>query len=194
MIIKSFKFVTSVASSENLIKDGLPQIAFVGRSNVGKSSLINFLLGNKKIARTSSTPGRTRLVNYFLVNDSFYFVDLPGYGFAKGNKKENMSWEDLIEPYLTNNENLKCVCFLVDGEILPTELDLQMQVVLNYYRLPYIIIATKTDKIKRSIINKNKESVANKLSLGMDNVIMCSSKDNIGRTEIINKISHYLEG
>ena len=110
-IIKA-EFLKSVASGKNIINDNKEMIAFVGRSNVGKSSLLNFLVNNKNLARTSSTPGRTRLINYFLINNEFYFVDLPGYGFAKGSKEESDKWDELMDPFFTDTNGLKLVCIL----------------------------------------------------------------------------------
>ncbi len=192
MIIKDSKFVISVAESEKLLNDNIPQVAFVGRSNVGKSSLLNFLVNKKALAKTSGTPGRTRLVNYFLINNAFYFVDLPGYGFAKGTKSEVSKWDSLIEPYLTDNANLKCICMLVDCRIPPTELDVQMSVVLNYYRIPYIVIATKADKLSKSKYMQIKSMIASTLSLARDNIFVSSSSNRIGKDEILKKIETYL--
>ena len=143
MKITQSDFVTSVSSAKNIINDGKPQIAFVGRSNVGKSSLLNMLVGKNKLAKTSQTPGRTRLINYFMINDSFYFVDLPGYGYAKASKTEVNSWQSLLEPYLKNNQDLKCVCVLVDIRHKPSELDVLMIDFLSHYTIPFIIVATK---------------------------------------------------
>mgnify|MGYP004632354399 FL=1 len=192
MEIKSASFYISVADSRKVIDDEKKQIAFVGRSNVGKSSLLNALVRQKKLAKTSQTPGRTRLINYFLINNEFYFVDLPGYGFAKGNKQEVSSWQDLIEPYLVNNSKLKCVCMLVDSRLNPMETDKQMQVVLDYYKIPYIVIATKADKLTKSECGKVKSNIANSLRLGTDNIIVSSSKTNAGRKEILDKLELYL--
>lgn len=191
MIIKKAEFKTSVASKNNIIIDDRKQIAFVGRSNVGKSTLLNFLV-NKKLAKTSSTPGRTRLINYFEVNEDLYFVDLPGYGFAKGNKQEVASWDDLIEPYLVENEQLKCVCLLVDSRHEPMESDKQMSYVLNYYKIPYIVIATKCDKLPKSKHNVVKNTISSALGLGRENVIISSSDNKLGRTEILDKLDIYL--
>ena len=192
MEIKNANFYISVADSRKLVEDDKKQIAFVGRSNVGKSSLLNALVRQKKLAKTSQTPGRTRLINYFLINNEFYFVDLPGYGFAKGNKQEVSSWQDLIEPYLVNNSNLKCVCMLVDSRLNPMDSDKQMQVVLDYYKIPYIVIATKADKLTKSECGKVKSTIANALGLGTDNIIVSSSKTNAGRKEILDKLELYL--
>ena len=192
MEIKSASFYISVADSRKVVADEKKQIAFVGRSNVGKSSLLNALVRQKKLAKTSQTPGRTRLINYFLINNEFYFVDLPGYGFAKGNKQEVSSWQDLIEPYLVNHPKLKCVCMLVDSRLNPMETDKQMQIVLDHYKIPYIVIATKADKLTKSECGKVKSNIANSLRLGTDNIIVSSSKTNAGRKEILDKLELYL--
>lgn len=193
MEIKSAKFVTSVSNSKNILKDGVQEIAFVGRSNVGKSSLINMLVKNKKLAKTSSTPGRTRLINYFLINENLHFVDLPGYGFAKASKKEVEGWQSMIEPYLIDNPQLKCVCMLVDSRYDPTEQDKQMLKFLNYYQIPFIIIATKCDKFGKSQIKPQMQKIANVLAVGKDNVYPSSSDKMIGREDILNKMDQFLE-
>jgi len=192
MEIKSAKFVTSVSNSKNILKDGINEIAFVGRSNVGKSSLINMLVKQKKLAKTSSTPGRTRLINYFLVNDDLYFVDLPGYGYAKASKAEVGGWQSMIEPYLIDNPQLKCVCMLVDSRYEPTEQDKQMIKFLNYYQLPFIIIATKCDKFGKSQIKPQMQKIANALCVGKDNVFASSSDKMLGRNEILAKLDQFL--
>ena len=193
MEIRSAKFVTSVSNSKNILKDGKKEIAFVGRSNVGKSSLINMLVKQKKLAKTSSTPGRTRLINYFLVNEDLYFVDLPGYGYAKASKSEVGGWQSMIEPYLIDNPQLKCVCMLVDSRYDPTEQDKQMLKFLNYYQIPFIIIATKCDKFGKSQIKPQMQKIANVLAVGKDNVYPSSSDKMIGREEILTKMDQFLE-
>lgn len=192
MEIKSAKFQTSVADSKNILADGRSEIAFVGRSNVGKSSLINMLTKNGKLCKTSSTPGRTRLINYFLINDDFYFVDLPGYGYAKASKSEVSNWQGMIEPYLIDNSQLKCVCMLVDSRFEPTEQDKQMMTFLNYYQIPFIIIATKCDKFGKSQIKPQMLKIANCLGVGKDNVFASSSEKIIGRLEILEKLDQFL--
>jgi GTP-binding protein len=192
MEIKNAKFLTSVADSRKMLVDEKKQIAFVGRSNVGKSSLINMLLKNGKLAKTSSTPGRTRLINYFQANDDVYFVDLPGYGYAKASKQEVDGWQSMIEPYLIENEQLKCVCMLVDSRYEPTEQDKQMLKFLNYYQIPFIIIATKCDKFGKSQIKPQMMKIANFLGVGKDNVFASSSEKYIGRNEILEKIDQFL--
>jgi GTP-binding protein len=185
-------FITSVASVNNLIKDKIPQIAFVGRSNVGKSSLLNMLADNKKLAKTSNTPGRTRLINYFLINESFYFVDLPGYGFAKASKSESSAWQSLIEPYLVNYSNLKCVCVLVDIRHIPSDLDQVMINFLFHYNIPFLIIATKCDKLSKSKIKPALNVIANTLKVGVGNIYPTSSEQKLGKEDLLNKFNNML--
>ena len=191
MEIKSAKFIKSATSIDNSLEN-FSQIAFVGRSNVGKSSLINMLTKNSKLCKTSSTPGRTRLINYFQINSDIYFVDLPGYGFAKASKTEVDGWQSMIEPYLVENENLKCVCMLVDSRIEPTNQDKQMLKFLNYYRIPFVIIATKCDKFGKSQIKPQMQKIANYLGVGKDNVFASSSETGYGRLEILQKLDQFL--
>ena len=193
MDIRNAKFETSVASSAKILSNGKQEIAFVGRSNVGKSSLINMLVKNSKLCRTSSTPGRTRLINYFLINDDFYFVDLPGYGYAKASKSEVDGWQSMIEPYLIDNPQLKLVCMLVDSRFEPTAQDKQMLKFLNYYQIPFIIIATKCDKFGKSQIKPQTQKIANYLGVGKDNVFASSSEKMIGRLEILSKFDQFIE-
>lgn len=185
------KFITSVASKEKIIIDQKAQIAFVGRSNVGKSSLLNMLCNQSKLARTSSTPGRTRLINYFLMNDSFYFVDLPGYGYAKASKENIYGWQSLIEPYLLHNASLKCVCMLVDIRHDPTSLDEEMMGFLTHYQIPYIIIATKADKLAVSKIKNNAAKLATSLKVARGNIYPVSN-NGYGKEELINKLEQFL--
>jgi len=194
MEIRNAKFVKSATDEKNVIVDDKYQIAFVGRSNVGKSSLINMLTKNGKLAKTSSTPGRTRLINYFLINDEFYFVDLPGYGYAKASKSEVYSWQSMIEPYLIDNDRLNCVCMLVDSRYDPTEQDKQMLKFLNYYMIPFIIICTKCDKFGKSQIKPQIGKIANVLGVGKDNVFASSSEKFMGRNEILEKLGQFIEG
>ena len=193
MDIRNAKFETSVASSAKILSNGKQEIAFVGRSNVGKSSLINMLVKNSKLCRTSSTPGRTRLINYFLINDDFYFVDLPGYGYAKASKSEVDGWQSMIEPYLIDNPQLKLVCMRVDSRFEPTAQDKQMLKFLNYYQIPFIIIATKCDKFGKSQIKPQMQKIANYLGVGKDNVFASSSEKMIGRLEILSKFDQFIE-
>lgn len=192
MKITSSRFLRSVSDAAHLIHDNKKQIAFVGRSNVGKSSLINMLVNNGKLAKTSSTPGRTRLVNYFVINEDFYFVDLPGYGYAKASKSMVYDWQGLIEPYLTSNLNLKCVCVLVDSRHEPSDQDKQMIDFLSYYNIPFIIIATKCDKHVKSKLKPALTKVANALGVGTANVFGTSSETRYGKDAVLDKIENML--
>ena len=192
MKVTKSSFYTSVANPKNVIVDEKKQIAFVGRSNVGKSSLINMLVNNSKLCKTSATPGRTRLINYFTINDSFYFVDLPGYGYAQASKKDVYGWQSLIEPYLINNDKLKCVCALVDVRHDPTEQDKQMINYLHYYQIPFIIVATKCDKLPKSKIKPTLNKLANSLNVGAGNVYGVSSETKYGKEELLNKLDQFL--
>lgn len=193
MKITKSTFVKSIANPKNLIKDGVKQIAFVGRSNVGKSSLINMLVNNSKLARTSNTPGRTRLVNYFLINDSFYFVDLPGYGYAKASKTMTESWQSLLEPYILDNPNLKCVCVLLDSRHDGSEQDKQMIDFLVYYNIPFVIVATKTDKFSKSAVKPALQKLANSVGVVVGNVYPTSSDKKTGKEELLNRLEQFLE-
>lgn len=147
MKITSAKFVRSATGPEHYPRDGRPEIAFIGRSNVGKSSLINSLLGVRGLARTSSTPGRTQLINFFLINEAFYFVDLPGYGYARAPRDVKKEWWPMVEKYLANRHGLVLSVFITDSRHEPTELDLRMKQWLEAGRKPFIIVATKADKL-----------------------------------------------
>lgn len=192
MKITKSSFVTSVANANKVVVDEKKQVAFVGRSNVGKSSLINMLVNNSKLCKTSQTPGRTRLINYFLINDAFYFVDLPGYGFAQASKKDVFGWQGLIEPYLKNNAMLKCVCVLVDIRHNPTEQDKQMINYLFYYQIPFIIVATKCDKLSKTKVKPALNKIAGELKVGVQNVYGISSQTSFGKDELLNKLEQFL--
>lgn len=191
MDIRSAKFVTSATDCKKM-EGGNPEIAFVGRSNVGKSSLINMLTKQKKLCKTSGTPGRTRLINYFLINDNMYFVDLPGYGYAKASKTEVDGWQSMIEPYLVENENLKCVAMLIDSRIEPTAQDKQMLKFLNYYQIPFVIIATKCDKFGKSQVKPQMQKLANSLGVGKDNIFPTSSETGYGRLDLLAKFDQFI--
>lgn len=191
MKITKSVFKTSVASPSKILIDEKDQIAFVGRSNVGKSSLINMLVNNSKLCKTSSTPGRTRLINYFTINDDFYFVDLPGYGYAQASHKDVASWQQLIEPYLINNPKLKCVVALVDVRHDPTAQDVQMINYLHYYQIPFVIVATKCDKLSKSKVKPALTKMANILKVGVQNVYGVSSETQYGKQELLNKLDQF---
>lgn len=193
MKIVSSEFVLSVAKMSQLPKDKLPQIAFAGRSNVGKSSLLNALLNRKKLALVSKTPGKTRLLNFYLINNAFYFVDLPGYGYAKVKKELTNSWQGLIEGYLSGAQQLKSVVLLVDIRHPISESDLQMLAWLNHFSLRTIIVATKADKLSRHgvilQIAALKKSVQ---SLHPGSIIPFSTLTGIGNAELWHEIVSYM--
>lgn len=193
MKLINFNFVKSASKSNEFIYDELPQIAIVGRSNVGKSSLINLLANNKKMAKTSSTPGRTRLVNYFLVNKQFYLVDLPGYGFAKACKTQKESWDNVLDEYFNNTNNLKLVFVLLDCRHLPTDLDVLMINYLVEREIPYKIILTKTDKLSRSELNNNINKISNALRHNKDIMLTSSAEKKLGVDKIAETIESVLQ-
>ena len=189
--ITSAKYLTSVVDKTNILSSGI-DIAFVGRSNVGKSSLINSLVQQKKLCRTSSLPGRTRMINYFLINNSIRFVDLPGYGYAKAGKQNKLVWANIMEDYLLNSDCLKHVFLLIDSRIEPTELDLKMLKFLFYYGIPTTIVATKIDKIPKTKIKSYLQICAKKLGVGVDNIVPYSSQTNFGRENLLNIVDNII--
>lgn len=185
MIIKQCKFLKSAVLKNQYPELNLPEIAFSGRSNVGKSSLINSLLNRKKLVKVSSNPGKTRLINFFLVNEQYILVDLPGYGYAAVSKSEKQAWGKMIEDYLANRENLKNVVLLVDIRHEPTADDKLMYDFLKYYRRSVIVVATKLDKINRSSITKNLNLIKQKLGIDENDILMpYSSETHAGREEL----------
>ena len=170
MKIKQIEFVTSVANKK-ILEDTTNEIAFVGRSNVGKSSFINSLSNNKKIAKSSSQPGCTQLINYFKVNKGeFHFVDLPGYGYAKVSKEKKKSWGANIENYLVNSPNILHVFVIVDIRHKPTQDDLLMINYLNALRVPFTLIANKSDKLSRNQIQKQEQVICEETKLAKGNI------------------------
>ena len=188
MIIKSAEFVKSVSNFNDIYKSDYKEIAFVGRSNVGKSSLINFMTNNSKLAKTSSLPGRTRLINYFLINKEFLLVDLPGYGYAKASTEAQATWGTLLENYLKKSENLKAVYMLLDIRHLPNDNDKQMIKFLYYYNIPTVFVLTKADKLSKSAIGRQVQIIANDLGLAKDNFIVTSSDKKTGKDKLLNSL------
>lgn len=191
MIIKNAKFITSVADKKNFLKSDKPIIAVCGKSNVGKSSLINALANKKGLARTSVTPGRTRLINYFDFGE-FILADLPGYGFAKVSDSEKKKWANLMEEYFASDTALNHVIMLVDIRHDPTRDDLGMINYLHSYALPFTVVATKADKIGKTRIYERVKSIGNYLAIGMDSVIATSSETGYGKDKVLSKIEHVL--
>lgn len=192
MIINKAVFYTSVANISQL-PEGKREIAVVGKSNVGKSSFINFLCNNSKLAKTSKTPGRTRLLNYFDINGGeFMLVDLPGYGYAKVAKEEQKKWGKLTEEYFSSSKNLKNVFMLVDIRFQPTSDDVMMMNYLYYYNIPFTVIATKADKLSRSAAHLRKREIAEFLKVGVDNVYMVSSEKKQGKEALLDRLEAIL--
>lgn len=173
--------------------DNKPEFLLVGRSNVGKSSFINTLLGRKNYARTSATPGKTQTLNFYICNDNFYLVDVPGYGYANVDKVTQKKFGLMIEEYINTRDNLKAVFLLIDSRMKPTENDLLMYNYLKYYQKPVVVIATKFDKIKATSRDKNKKVIESNIKLeNDDHIIYFSSVTKKGREEVYHEIEKYL--
>ena len=186
MKIKEATFITSVASADKFYKTDKPIIAICGKSNVGKSSLINMLANRKKLAKTSVTPGRTRLINYFDFGE-FVLADLPGYGFAKVSKEEKKKWGQLLETFLAK-EKLSLVISLVDIRHKPTEDDVMMVNYLYHYALPFILVATKADKLAKTKVKPAAKDIANYLRVGAADIIPSSAETGLGKDLIFSAI------
>lgn len=185
MKITSSEFIGSAVNPKQFPAAGLPEVAFVGRSNVGKSSLINSLLYRKNLARISSKPGKTQLINFFLINNEFNLVDLPGYGFAKVSRDVKATWGKMIEGYLSKRPELRAVVLLVDIRHEPTDDDVIMYQWLRHYNIPAIIVATKGDKISRGQWQKHLKIIKTKLALQPDEPMMVySSETGHGKEEL----------
>jgi GTP-binding protein len=188
MKIKAAVFVKSAVTPHNYPQSGHPEVAFAGRSNVGKSSLINCLVHRSRLAKTSSTPGRTRCLNFFLVNSTLSLVDLPGYGFAKVPERVRKHWGSMIETYLKSRDDLRLVVILIDARRKPTGQDLQLFEWLRHYRIPSIAIATKIDKVSRAKRQKHIHEILGCLSNYKGTVIPFSATTREGRTHLWNEI------
>lgn len=188
MIIKTAEFVKSVSNYKDIYISDLAEVAFVGRSNVGKSSLINFMTNNGKLAKTSSLPGRTRLINYFLINKEFLLVDLPGYGYAKASKESQKSWGDLLENYLKNSKNLKAVYMLLDIRHMPNDNDKQMIKFLYYYNIPTVFVLTKADKLSKAQCSRQAQLIANELGLTKGSFVITSSDKKTGKEGLLESL------
>ncbi|WP_315067588.1 ribosome biogenesis GTP-binding protein YihA/YsxC [uncultured Clostridium sp.] len=189
MRIKKSEFITSAVKKNQYPIDNRVEIAFVGRSNVGKSSLINSLTNRKKLAKVSQTPGKTRLVNFFLINDDFYLVDLPGYGYAKVSKEEKDSWGKTVEMYLNGREQLKRVVLLVDSRHKPTNDDIMMHEWIKHFGYDVIVVATKSDKLTRNNLKKSEKVIIETLKLSHnDKLYFFSSLNKEGKDDLINNL------
>ena len=194
MKIISAEFMISAVSDAQYPQGDLPEIAFVGRSNVGKSSLINSMLNRKKLVKTSATPGKTQMINFFDVNHEFVCADLPGYGFAKVPKAVQKKWQHLVEHYLTNRENLRTVIFIIDIRRKPTDLDLHMQEWLEQSEVDYILVATKADKLSQAEQSKQLKQIRQAfLKDTQQEMVAYSSKNQRGRKELWKLLQQRIE-
>ena len=194
MKIISAEFLTGAVSCKQYPDSECPELAFAGRSNVGKSSLINSLLNRKKLVKTSQTPGKTQEINFFKINNNFIFTDLPGYGFAKVPQPVRKRWGKMIEDYLLKRETLLAVIFIIDLRRRPSQLDLSLQRWLEAHGVEYLLVGTKMDKLSQSEIKKQKD----KLNVayfdgGEGELLVYSSKSSRGRKELWSKITSRLE-
>ena len=193
MIIKSAKLNTIAVRRSQYPSEGKAEFLLVGRSNVGKSSFINAILNQKSLARTSSRPGKTQTLNFYLVNESFYLVDVPGYGYASVNHEQQKKMGLMIEEYLEKRQEMKRVFMLVDFRIKPTENDIMMYQFLKYYHIPVTLVITKADKVSTSKKERNLKVIKDTLNLAVgDNYVLFSSFNKTGREEILGIIENYI--
>ena len=194
MKITKAEFITSAAKKGQYPQADMPEIAFAGRSNVGKSSLLNLLTGRKNLAKVSATPGKTRLINFFNIKDSFRIVDLPGYGYAKVAKGMSEDWGKMMEDYLETRQNLICVIQLVDSRHEPSAQDCQMYDYLRYYGLSGVVVATKSDKLSKNELNKNLSIIRRSLELDKDDIVIpASALNKTGVDQILGTIDMLLK-
>lgn len=192
MQIRSAVFCVSNKSADKCPEGNLHEFAFIGRSNVGKSSLINMITGKKGLAKTSASPGKTKLINHFLINDSWYLVDLPGYGYAKTSKSERTVFTNIITSYLTKRKNLISTFILIDSRLKPQKIDIDFINWMGSKGLPFSIVFTKTDKLKNQELIENIEEFKRSILEtweGLPNIVLSSSLKKTGREDILNYIS-----
>lgn len=187
LVIKNATFITSAARADQFITPNKPMIAVCGKSNVGKSSFINMLANRKKLAKTSSEPGRTRLVNYFDFGE-FILADLPGYGFARVSKTEKEKWSKTLDAFFKNRTQISHVFMLADSRHDPTADDVQMMQFLHYYTLPFTVVLTKADKLSKMKLKEHIKAIAADLYLGIENLIATSAETGFGKADVLEKI------
>lgn len=193
MKVNNAEIVISAVKPEQYPDDQLPEFALAGRSNVGKSSFINKMINRKSLARTSSKPGKTQTLNFYIIEEALYFVDVPGYGYAKVSKKEREAWGKMIETYLTERKQLKAVLLIVDIRHEPTEDDILMYDFLKYYDIPCIVIATKVDKIPRGKWQKHLKRTKEILDFDPnDEIVLFSSETGEGKDQTWAIIEKYM--
>lgn len=191
MVIKDATFIISNTDINLCPKDGLPEYAFIGRSNVGKSSLINMLVDKKDLAKTSGKPGKTQLINHFLINQEWYLVDLPGYGYAKASRSSRSQWEKFISEYLTKRETLINIFVLLDSRLEPQKIDLEFMTWCAEEQLPFSMVFTKIDKLSSSALQKNLAAYKKEMLKYWESlppVFTTSSESQFGREKLLNYI------
>ena len=193
MKINSAIFVKSAFQPRDYPPNTLPEVAFAGKSNVGKSSLINTLVNRKKLAHTSSTPGRTQSINFFLINDKISFVDLPGYGFARVPLQIKKQWKPMVESYLKSRKNLHLVVVILDSRREPSPDDLNLIEWLRFYNIPIVVVLTKIDKISRNQRTKQKDLVKKTLKIEDNQLVMFSALTGEGKDKLWKKILSFLQ-
>ena len=196
MVIKEAVFITSSTDFRKCPTTKSPEFAFVGRSNVGKSSLINCLVNKKSLAKTSVKPGKTQLINHFLINDQWYLVDLPGYGWAKVSKKLKSQWQKMSSDYFLYRENLACVFTLIDSRLEPQQVDLSFLKWLGENNIPFGIIFTKADKVSKNLVKSNISIFKKTMMEEWEEIpesFISSAKDSRGREEILDYIDSILK-
>jgi len=192
MLIRSAEFHLSAAHPEQIPKRPLPHIAVVGRSNVGKSSLLNALLGRRALAKTSGTPGKTRLLNFFLINDALFLVDLPGYGFARVSKAERQDWARLIEGYLLHCPRLLCLLLLIDIRHSLGNADAEMVTWVRHHQIPHLIALTKADKLSRKAAQEQQAALAHSLAMPVERCFITSSEQKSGMVELWHALEEHM--
>ena len=194
MIVKKAELETVAVKRSQYPEDNVPEVAFAGRSNVGKSSLLNLLTNRKSLARVSGSPGKTRTINFYRINDSFRIVDLPGYGYAKISRSVSENWGEMMEEYFQNRQGLKKVVQLVDIRHAPSAQDVQMYDYLRHYGLDGLIVATKADKVSRNEMQKCMKVIRQTLKLGPEDIIIpVSSLKREGHDKLLAEIEKLLE-
>ncbi|OQX14536.1 MAG: YihA family ribosome biogenesis GTP-binding protein [Desulfobacteraceae bacterium IS3] len=192
MIIRSAEFITSAVKPDQYPPESLPEIAFAGRSNAGKSSLINALVNRKNLAKTSSTPGKTRLINFFTINNAVYFVDLPGYGYAKVSQSEKRYWKPMVESYLSSRKTLRGVVIISDIRRVPGAEEIELMGWLANLHIPAIIISSKADKLSKNEQFRQRKAVSRALSTEPEELILFSAKTRQGMDKVWEKIEAVL--
>lgn len=192
MKIRNVQFVKSAVKPDQYPEDAVPEIAFAGRSNVGKSSMINTLIQRKDLVKTSSRPGCTQLINFFLINDDLSFVDLPGYGYAKVSKKIRAAWQPMVETYLSHRPNLLGLVLIIDIRRDPREEERNLAQWLISHHMPFLVVLTKADKLSKTQQQKRAAAISSQMNRNTSEVILFSAKTRVGRETILDEIANLI--